>query len=97
MRDASIVLGAVLGSMQLACGHPASKEECEEIFRRSAELKLREQEVNDEQEIQRLVDKARQDRGNNLVQPCIGRRITAKEMTCIRTADTLQELNACLE
>jgi hypothetical protein len=78
------------------CGHPASREECEEIFRRSAEIELRSQNVTDAAEIERRTNDARIARGDKLIEECVGKRVTNKAMDCVRTAATADELDKCL-
>jgi hypothetical protein len=80
-----------------ACGHPASREECEEIFRRSAEIELREQNVTDPAEISRRTEEARTARGDKLIENCLGKRVTNRAMECVRGAGTAHELDRCLE
>lgn len=88
----------LVGSPLLAgCGHPASKAECEEIFRRSAEIELRAQSVNDPEEIERKIAEARAVKGDALLEECVGKRITEEAMQCVRRATTGAELDGCLE
>lgn len=93
VRPIMTLLLASLG----ACGHPASREECEEIFRRSAEIELRARDVTDADEIARRTEEARAARGDRLVEGCVGKRVTYKAMDCVRSANTSEELDKCLE
>lgn len=81
----------------VACGHPASEKECEEIFERSAVLKLQQKDVTDPAELERRVAEARADQGDKQLSTCVGRRITDDAMTCIRSAKTPGALDACLD
>lgn len=81
--------------MTVGCGHPATKAECDEIFRISASIKLREQEITDPAEVAKRTDDARAVR-SSLVDKCIGRRITDGAMQCIRGAQTAAAFDACL-
>jgi hypothetical protein len=78
------------------CGHPATRDECEEIFERSAEIELRSLNVTDVGEMRRRIDEARDARGPELLDQCIGRRITDRAMGCVRKAQTAEEIDACL-
>lgn len=92
-----MVVAGLLGSTLLAgCGHPATRAECEEIFERIAEIELRSLNVTDGQELRRRTDDARDARGEQLLEQCIGRRITDRAMACVRKAQTAEELDACL-
>ena len=89
----SLVLLALLGG----CGHPASREECEEIFDRSAELELRAQNVTDPKVIAQRTAEARTARGEELMSRCLGRRITTSALECVRKANTSDQVDRCLE
>ena len=79
------------------CGHPATAGECDEIFRRSAELELKAQNVSNPEEISRRVEEARVARGEELTRECVGNRITDAAMECVRGAQTAEELDGCLK
>jgi hypothetical protein len=89
---------AATGACLLAagCGHPATREECVEIFERSAEIELRSQNITEPEEVRRRTAEARAVKGEELLQRCIGRRITDRAMRCVRQAQTAEELDACL-
>lgn len=80
-----------------ACGHPATPEECEDIFRRSAEIELRAQDIVDPADIERRVAEAKAAKGEALMKDCVGKRITDSAMECVRAAQTADELDACLK
>lgn len=79
------------------CGHPASREECEEIFNRSAEFELSLQNVRDTKLVAERTAAAKSARGEELISQCLGRRITDQAMVCIRQAKSAEELDTCLE
>ena len=79
------------------CGHPATEQECEEIFRRSAEIELRAQNVNDPKQIEDKIAEAKAVRGKELLDECVGKRITDDAMACVRQAETAEALDACLQ
>jgi hypothetical protein len=81
----------------VACGHPASKQECEEIFQRSAEIALKSKNVTDPAAIERYVAEARAAKGQEMLDQCVGKRITNKALQCVRNAETSIELDRCLE
>ena len=80
----------------VGCGHPASEQECEEIFTRSAEIELRAAKVNDPAEIQKRTNEARAAMGEQMMKECVGKRITESAMKCVRQAATAEDLDRCL-
>jgi hypothetical protein len=90
-----VSLGTALGLLA-GCGHPASKQECQEIFDRSAAIELELQKVTDPAVVQERIERARVDRGEELLRQCIGRRITDRAMRCVREAKSSKELDQCL-
>lgn len=94
VRIGVVLLGGAIGAV--GCGHPASREECEEIFRRSAEIELKSLNVTDPEEVRRRTSEAQEARGEELLQQCVGRRITDRAMRCVREAQTQEELDGCL-
>jgi hypothetical protein len=80
-----------------ACGHPASRDECEEIFQRSAEIELRAQNVNDPNTIAERIKEARAARGDDLMNQCVGKRITNEAVACVRKASTSEQVDRCLD
>jgi hypothetical protein len=90
---------ALLGGASFAagCGHPASRDECEAIFKRSAEIELRTQNVVDPKVIEERTAAVRDARGKELIDRCVGRSITDGAVACIRQATTPEQFDRCLE
>lgn len=80
----------------LGCGHPATREECVEIFERNAELELRLQHITDAEEVRKRIAAARERKGDELLQQCVGKRLTDRAMQCVRQAESTEELDECL-
>lgn len=79
----------------VGCGHPATEEECKRILRKSAELKLKEQEVNPaliEVRTEQMMDAI----GDDLLAQCKGRRITDSILECVDKADSAVAVDNCL-
>ena len=93
----ALPLICALGALVAGCGHPASKQECESIFRRSAELALRDRQVTDPAEIKKRVAEVREAEGETLLKDCVGKRITDRAMQCVQDAASKQALEACLK
>lgn len=79
------------------CGHPATRDECQAIFDKSAELELREQNVTDPTVIEERVAAVRAARGEELVGKCVGRRVTDRAVACVKGAQTGEQLDRCLQ
>lgn len=79
------------------CGHPATREECDEVFNRSAELELRSQNITDPQRIAAMTADFREKRGEQILQHCVGKRITQSAMECVRRSNTPTEIERCLD
>lgn len=92
---AAVALPVALAT--LGCGHPATREECQTIFDKSAELELREQNVTDATIIEERVAAVRAARGEELVGKCVGRRVTDRAVACVRAAETGEQLDRCLQ
>jgi len=88
--------GAALALLLGGCGHPATTEECQEIFERSAVIELRKQKITEPELVRQRTEEARATTGDELLKQCLGRRITDRAMRCVRRANTTEELEACL-
>jgi len=91
-----VIAGALTLIGLSGCGHPATRDDCAVIFDKTAELELREQGITNEAEIQRRVAEARADKPE-LLDECVGKRITEKALQCVRDATTTQAFDACLQ
>lgn len=79
------------------CGHPATQQECEEILDKVVELELRGQHVEDPATLEQRKKITREVKAPDLLPQCVGRKITAQAMTCIRQAHSYDEIdNHCL-
>jgi hypothetical protein len=88
---------SALGLMVSACGHPATRDECESIFRHSAEIELHAQRVTDPKLVAERTEAVRLARGEELIQQCVGKRITARALKCVEKAATAEQVDHCLE
>lgn len=78
------------------CGHPATREECVIILDKSAELKLREQELDNAAVFDERLKSFKETRGEELLQKCIGRSITKSAIECVQRADSQNAVDRCL-
>jgi len=90
-------LSLALSLLAAACGHPATRAECDEIITKSAEIELKAQNVLDPAEIEKRTADVRKARGDELLAKCVGRRITASALTCVRGASTAEQVDRCLD
>ena len=87
----------MLGATLPGCGHPATREECEQILDKVVELELSTQNVKDPVTIAERKDKVRKERGEALLPKCVGKKITDAAMACVRGATTYDQINdVCL-
>jgi hypothetical protein len=91
------ILSVLVSVSMLGCGHPASREECDEIFNRSAEIELRLQNVTDPKLVAERTAAVRKDRGEELIHQCVGKRITSEAIECVRKAQTARDMDLCLD
>jgi hypothetical protein len=91
--------GALTGALTAlsGCGHPATRQECDEIFNKSAEIELRLQNVTEPKLVAERTAAVKAAKGDELIQRCLGKRITDKAMECVRKATTEGQMNECLE
>jgi hypothetical protein len=78
------------------CGHPANREECDELFAKNAEVELRAQRVSDPKLIADRTAAARAAEGELFAGRCLGKRITTHALECVRRATTAEQLDRCL-
>jgi hypothetical protein len=79
-----------------ACGHPATRAECDELFTKNAEIELRAQKVTDPKQIAERLSAARAAEGEAFSGRCLGRRITPRALDCVRRASTAEQVDRCL-
>jgi hypothetical protein len=99
-RSPSLVRWVSSGALALftsGCGHPATLDECKIIFQRSAEIELRAQNVTDPKLVAERTEAVRLARGEELIQQCVGKRITTRALSCVEKATTAEQVDRCLE
>ena len=89
-------LAATATVMLGGCGHPATREECDQIIDKVVELELRGQNINDPAVVaQRKVD-TRNKLGAELLKKCEGRKMTNSTMACVKAATSYDDIeNRC--
>jgi hypothetical protein len=94
MRPVPVLLLAV-SALLLGCGHPATREECDELFNKNAEIELRAQHITDPKTVAERTAAARAAEGESFANRCLGRRITERALACVRRATTAEQVDRC--
>lgn len=76
----------------VACGHPASVAECDEIVDRIARLELEKRYPDNKDAVEQEVEATKQSLKDSTMKDCVGKRITASAMECVRTAKSSKEI-----
>jgi len=74
----------------VGCGRPATREECDEIVVRIAELELKARGIagNSADEVRATKEALEK----TTLRDCVGRRISEKAMSCVRSATSTQQI-----
>ncbi|NUP06310.1 MAG: hypothetical protein HOW73_09655 [Polyangiaceae bacterium] len=78
------------------CGHPATREECLSILNKSAELKLKEDKVEDPEQVEHRKQQLLDAKGEELIGQCVGKRITDAALRCVDRATDAAAVDRCL-
>ena len=79
------------------CGHPATREECSELFSKSAEIELRGQNITDPKTIAERTESARATpKLREFIDQCMGKRVTDRALSCVRKATSAEQFDRCL-
>jgi hypothetical protein len=90
---------ALAGSFALAaCGQPATEAQCNEIVERIARLEIEAREVKPVDLEGAVKAQTEKPEVRALMKDCVGKRITAEAMQCIRNAKTSRAIaEECLD
>jgi len=86
-----IFLACGIAASVLGCGHPASEKECEEIVERVATLELEQAHAGTET-VASEVKLAKESFKKDMSRRCVGRRVTAEAMNCVRSAKSSEQI-----
>ena len=96
MPSAKIASLVLLCAVVLAgCGRPATQQDCELIIDRNVELQMKQMQITDQTSIDKRKAEIRASMGDQL-KGCVGKRVTDKMMTCVKTAQSADEIDQCL-
>lgn len=91
----SIVFLALLSLFVTACGRKATREDCEMVVERNIEVKLKADGVTDPGVIQKRKDELKGILKDD-IDKCVGKRVTEGMMTCVKGAQTAEQIDKCL-
>lgn len=94
-RRTAPILVLALGALLLGCGHPATREECDELFNKNAEIELKAQRITDPKTVAERTAAARAAEGEAFASRCLGRRLTQRALVCVRRATTAEQVDRC--
>jgi hypothetical protein len=83
------IVAALIGAV--ACGHPATERECEEIVERIAVLELGNIDAG-QSFVAEEVRNAKESFRKEMRKKCVGRRITNAAMECVRKAKASRQI-----
>jgi len=96
VRRASVVLVTIPLFFSLAaCGRKATEADCNLIIDRNVEVQMKAMHIDDTPTITKKQDELRIQMKDDL-KDCEGRRVTDKMMSCVRSAQTGDEITECL-
>src|SRR5262245_36584468 len=97
LRVLALSLAMPVALALAGCGHPATRDECNELFAKSAEIELRGQNITDPKTIADRTASARATpKGSEFTGQCVGKRITDRALKCVRGAVTAEQFDRCL-
>jgi hypothetical protein len=88
---ASLLLGLALAG----CGRKATREDCERLFDKNVEVKLKSDGVSDPAVVQKRQEELRASFKED-IDKCIGRRVTDGMLSCVSTAESAEQIDKCL-
>jgi hypothetical protein len=87
-----IVLPWLILGLTVACGKPATAEDCEHIMSRITELEMKAANVADPVAIQAQVERTKQMFQHAAEGECVGRRLSKATRECVDRAQTARQI-----
>ncbi len=78
--------------LAVACGKPATAEDCERIVTRITELQLKEANISEPNNVKAQVEETKQRFSEAAQKECIGRRISASSLECVESATSARQI-----
>jgi hypothetical protein len=89
-----VVVVAAVVAMSTGCGRKATPEDCALIVDRYVEIELKTLKITDPVVVEKRKTEMRTDLRDDL-KSCPGKRITDSMLTCVRQAETNDQLDKC--
>lgn len=77
------------------CGRKATRADCEAVVDKNVEVKLKGEGVTDPGTIQKRKDELRNSLKDD-IDKCVGKRVTDGMLTCVKGAETADQIDKCL-
>lgn len=93
----SWILPVLLGLALLAgCGRKATEADCQIIVDQTVAVKLKEKSITDPAAVTKMQAELREEVKGEVMDGCVGKRISDSALTCIKGAQTQEEIVKCL-
>lgn len=92
---AAVTSIAVSAPLLGGCGRKATREDCELIVDRNAEVQLKAMGVSDAPTVQKRKEELRAQMKSDLDE-CVGKRITDGMLACVKGAETAEAITKCM-
>ena len=83
-------------ALLVGCGRKATEADCQIIVDQTVAVKLKEKSVTDPAAIAKMQEELRGEVKGEVMDGCVGKRITDSALTCIKGAQTQEEIVKCL-
>jgi hypothetical protein len=90
-----VVFGFALLFLAFGCGRKATREDCEAIVDQNVQVQLNALGVRDDGVVEQRQEELRASMKAD-IESCIGKRVTDGMMTCVKSAETAEQIDKCL-
>jgi hypothetical protein len=84
-----------LSALALGCGRKATRADCEAVIDRNVAVQLKAMNIGDPALIAKKQDELRTQLSGE-IDTCIGKRVTDGMMTCVKAAETPEQIDKCM-
>ncbi|HEX7600542.1 MAG TPA: hypothetical protein VF316_03010 [Polyangiaceae bacterium] len=90
------LLALVAVALLVACGRKATEADCQIIVDQTVAVKLKEKNVTDPAAVTKMQEELRSEVKGDVMDGCVGKRISDSALACIKSAQTQEEIVKCL-
>jgi len=83
-------------ALLVGCGRKATEADCQLIVDQTVAVKLKEKNVTDPAAVTKMQEELRNEVKGDVMDGCVGKRISDSALTCIKGAQTQEEIVKCL-